>query len=93
MLTPVCAHCINRRAKKTRILGAAEFSKHFKPKKIPRGVSSNGKYAFYLEDNKEIGGCFGTIVDSALRKWLVDFHDGVKEHMSPKQMALSLQVC
>ena len=95
----ICAYFAYRKHRKNRILKPADLAKVFTPKKIPRGVTCDGKYCFYFEDlaegskEREVGDCFGTVQDSALKKWLVEFHDGVHEHMGPKQMAMSLQVC
>ena len=93
-----CSHDFaHRNARKRRILKPNELAKVFTPKKIPRGVTSNGKYCYYYEDlrsgdkDREIGDCFGTVEDDALKKWRVKFHDGVEEHMGPRQMAMSLQ--
>ena len=84
--------------RKRRILKPSDLAKVFTPKKIPRGVTSNGKYCFYYEDlragekDRVVGDCFGTVEDDALKKWRVQSHDGVQEHMGPRQMAMSLQV-
>lgn len=93
-------YCIaHRKIRKNRILKPSELAKVFTPKKIPRGVTCNGKNCFYYEDlrvgdkDREVGDCFGTVRDDALKKWKVEFHDGVEEQMGPRQMAMSLQVC
>ena len=84
--------------RKRRILKPDELAKYFTPKKIPRGVTSNEKICFFYEDlragdkDREIGDCFGTVKDDALKKWRVKFHDGIEECMGPRQMAYSLQV-
>ena len=78
----------------------SDLAKVFTPQKIQEASRATAsKYCFYYEDlrvgskDSEVGDCFGTVQDDALKKWRVEFHDGVEEQMGPRQMAMSLQVC